>query len=281
MYSILFNCNKEKTFIIFSLLCSSDFNEFSSTIFKSLFKEFSRNVEIILYNMGNHFINRSTPHYPQAAYYRILCPLIIDSDRIIHLDGDTLTFSDLNEMYNLDFNDNYILGNYDVISNGIDYLGIKSNIYINSGVILLNLKKIREDNKSLELINITYSKTKLQKDDQTLLNYVFYPKIGRLPSRYGVWNFADRSDMEFYLSKLRTKVPIEELEEAIKNPGIIHHVLCYPKIWSKDTIYTDWLTACKQRHDCCCKKYFDIWHSFANKTDYYDEILNFTGTWYK
>ena len=61
------------------------------TIFKSLFKKFSRNVEIIIYNMGNHFLNRKTERYPQAAFYRILTPVFIDSERIIHLDGETIT----------------------------------------------------------------------------------------------------------------------------------------------------------------------------------------------
>jgi len=279
LFSVLLNCNKTKTFVIFHILVTPDFNESSVTIFKSLFKKFSHNLELIIYNMGNHFLNRKTERYPQAAFYRVLTPLFIDSDRIIHLDGETMTFSDLNEMFTLDFNDNYILGFYDVIAHGVDNLGIKSSIYINSGVILLNLKKIREDNKTIELFNVANSNnTKLPNVDQTLLNYILYPKIGRLPCKFGTWNFADRDDIELYLSKLRTKVPIEELEEGIKNPGIVHSCLCYPKIWSNKTKYTKGLSNCDKRHDCSCKKYFDLWHSFANQTDYYEEILNFTGT---
>ena len=131
--------------------------------------------------MGNHFLNRKTERYPQATFYRILTPLFIDSDRIIHLDGETLTFSDLSEMFNLDFNGNYLLGFYDTYAAGIDHLVIKSNIYINCGVTLLNLKKLREDNKTLELFNVANTDIKLPNVDQTLLNYLLYPKIGRLP----------------------------------------------------------------------------------------------------
>ena len=273
LFSILLNCNKKKTFVIFHILVTPDFNE-SST----LFKNFSHNVEIIIYNMGNHFLNRKTERYPQAAFYRILTPAFVDSDRIIHLDGETITFSDLSEMFNLDFDDNYILGFYDVNAAGIDYLGIKSNVYINSGVILLNCKKVREDNKTVELFNVANSNIKLINVDQSLLNYLLYPKIGRLPSKFGTQNFANRDDIELYLSKLRTKVPIEELEEGIKNPGIVHSCLCYPKLWSNKTIYTKGLSNCDKRHDCSCKKYFDLWHSFAKQTDYYEEIIKFTGT---
>ena len=167
MYSILYNCNKAKSFIIFHILCTPDFDEKSIRIFKSLLNKFPHNTEIVFYNMGNNFSNRKNAHFSEAAYYRILTPIIIDSDRVIHLDGDTLVFNDLNEMYNLDFNDNYILGVYDYIINGVDYLGIKSEIYINAGAILLNLKKMREDNKTFELLNLTNSNIKLKLVDQT------------------------------------------------------------------------------------------------------------------
>ena len=116
MFSVLKNCNKRKTFIIFHILCTPDFEENSIIIFKSLLNKFYQNTEIIFYNMGNHFINRIDRRISQAAYYRLIAPLFINSDRLIHLDGDTLTFSDLTEMYNLDFNDNYVLGIYDYFS---------------------------------------------------------------------------------------------------------------------------------------------------------------------
>ena len=122
--------------------------------------------------MGSLLMNRNSRRCSRATYYRILTPLFINSDRIINLDGETLTFSDLSEMFNLDFNDNYVLGLLDRISNGVDYLGIKSNIYICAGVTLFNLKKIREDNKTIELINMAKSHIHLDKVDQTLINYV-------------------------------------------------------------------------------------------------------------
>ena len=279
MFSLLSNCNKEKSFIIYHILCSPDFNVEAVTIYKSLFKKFSHNVEMIFYNMGNLFHNRKNARFSEATLYRVLAPLFIYSDRLIHLDGDTLVFKDLNEMYNLDFNDNYIFGMYDFFSHGVDYLGLKSNIYINAGVILLNLKKLREDNKVYEFIKLSDSKTYLANYDQTLFNYLLYPKIGRLPSKYSIFNFSDKSDIEIYLKYLRTKVPIEEIEEALKDPTVVHNTLCYPKIWSNNTVYQTTFTNCGERHNCSCKRDFDIWHSFARQTDYYDEIVKFTGVY--
>ena len=277
IYSVLLNCNKNKTFIIYHISCSSDFNETSVDIFKSLLNKFSHNVEMIFYNMGNLFENRKNYRYSEAAYYRLVTPVFINADRLIHLDGDTLTFSDLNEMYNLDFNDNYILGIYDILADGVDYLGLRSEIYINSGTILLNLKKLRDDNKIIEFMNLTDSNKQLKNVDQTVFNYVLHPKIGRLSSKYAMFNYEEKSDLLLYISRLRTKITLEEMEEAVKNPTIIHYVICWPKVWSAHAVSQAWASTCAQRHNCSCQKEHDLWHSFAKQTDYYDEISSFTG----
>ena len=210
-------------------------------------------------------------------YFRLLAPVFINSDRLIHLDGDTLTFSDLNEMYNLDFNDNYILGIYDILADGVDYLGLKSKIYICAGTLLLNLKKLREDNKIVEIMNLTNSNKELKNVDQTVFNYVLHPKIGRLSSKYAMFNYEEKSDLLFYISRLRTKITLEEMEEAVKNPTIIHFVIYAPKLWNINAVVLDWASACYQRNNCSCKKDRNLWHSFAKQTDYYDEIAYFTG----
>ena len=134
MYSLLINYNKRKSFIIYHLLCSPDFNRISINIYKILFKHFSHNVEMIFYNMGNHFIKHKNTGWSESYFYQILTPFFINAERLIHLVGDTLIFKDLYEMYNLNLNDNYILGLYEINSNGLDYLGLNSNLYINTGV---------------------------------------------------------------------------------------------------------------------------------------------------
>ena len=278
MFSVLSNCNKNKSFIIYHVLCSPDFDELSVEIFKSLVKKFPRNVEMIFYKMGDLFKDQKIVGHSIAVYYRLVTPAFVDSDRIIHLDGDTMTFKDLREMYNLDFKDNYFLGLYDFLSDGVDHLGLHSEIYTNTGVLLYNLEKIRKDNKTIEIYNMANSNEyRLKNEDQTVLNYLLHPKIGRLPSKYAIFNFEDSSDIEVYINNLRTKIPKEEVEEALKDPTIIHSVVCYPKLWNYNSVYQKAVSNCGQRGDCSCRKYFNLWHSFANQTDYYEEISNFTG----
>ena len=134
MYSLLINCNKRKSFKIYHLLCSPDFDRISINIYKILFKHFSHNVEMIFYNMGTHFIRHKNTGWSQSSFYLTLTPFFINAERLIHLDGDTLIFQDLYKMYNLNFNDNYILGLFEINSNGLDYLGLNLSIYINTGV---------------------------------------------------------------------------------------------------------------------------------------------------
>lgn len=57
---------------------------------------------------------------------------------------------------------------------------------------------------------------------------MLYPNIGRLPSKYGIYNFEDKNDLNVYYNLLRTKIPMDELEDALINPTIVHFILCRP-----------------------------------------------------
>ena len=274
MESVLTNSDKKNTFLTYHILCAPDVTENTLTKLKSLMKRYSLNLEIIFYGMGNIFMYLYNTRLKQVAFYRLLLPIMVNFERIIYLDGDTLTFKDLSEMFQLDFNNSYVLGTLDYYSYGVDYLGIKSKKYINSGVLLINLEKIRNDKKYYDLIKIT-KKVRLTNDDQTAINYVLYPDIGFLRPKYNIFNFHDISDIKVYTKQIRMEVNISEIEEVLNDPTVVHHVICWPKMWSKHSVYIKEVSACKQRNDCSCLKYHNKWIFFANKTDYYQEILEF------
>ena len=115
----------------------------------------------------------------------ILPELLPKINKIIYLDGDTLVFTDLTELFNLPMNDNYIMSFPDVLHNHIRKYGIYSDIYINSGTLLFNLKKIRDDkitDKSLKLVFKKFKK--LYFGDQDIINIGYHPKLGLLPLKY-------------------------------------------------------------------------------------------------
>ena len=55
-------------------------------------------------------------------------------------------------------------------------------------------------NKIFDLINAIKNKLTLLQQDQTLINYIFYPKIGIIPSKYVIFNHFDSSDVKKYLA---------------------------------------------------------------------------------
>ena len=153
MASALENNNKKENILIYHLLLSHDFNMEYIEYFESLKENYD--FRINYYQIPNNIFNnvrRWKKTY--TVYFKLLIPIIFpDFERVIYLDSDTLIFKDLSEMFNLPFNDNYILG-YPFHTPWMVTINHKHpKIYINAGVLLININKIRRDNKDFELID--------------------------------------------------------------------------------------------------------------------------------
>ena len=133
---------------------------------------------------------------------------------------------------------------------------------------------MRNDNKILDIINVMDNKMKLS-NDQIIINYVFYPKIGIISSKYVNFNFFSNSEIDYYLNLIRTKINYTELYEAVNDPTIIHFVNGWPKIWNIKSKYNKGFIKCEQKENYTCKNYHNIWYYYANKTEYYKEILKY------
>jgi len=260
MSSCLENNDKENHIIIFYLLLSNDFDDKNLEIFESL-KE-SYDVRINYYYMVNYFNSLKKWKGSNAIYYKLFIPILFPYiERMIHLDGDTIVFKDLWDMFNLPFNDNYFLAQptrKDIFKDKI----LKQNT-INAGVMLFNIKKLREDKKDLELLNYLFIK---KFTEQILMGYVCLPKIGYLPFKYGIFFIGD---IKTYVSHVENnmiqKVNLTQVSEAMKDPSIVHELFCCPKHWYKNT------KTCFEK-SFYCQKYQKIFYYYANKTKYYNEI---------
>ena len=109
------------------------------------------NCKIQLINMEDKFKNANDKgHITTPTYYRLaLSSLLPNLDKIIWLDGDILAFYDLSEMFNINMDGYYYKGFLDNNEEGISRMkefGIKDDLYICAGVMLINLKEIRNDN---------------------------------------------------------------------------------------------------------------------------------------
>ena len=86
----------------------------------------------------------------RPAYYRLALPILLPNiNKIIYLDGDTITLIDLKEMYDIDMDNYYYKGFLDYLK---DSFNPNNNLYLCSGVLLINLEELRKD----DMVNKTY-----------------------------------------------------------------------------------------------------------------------------
>lgn len=109
-------------------------------------------------------INRRT-HYTPYIFLRLLSDKIKGlPDKILYLDADLVCYKDINTLYNID------MTNYEIAA-ARDYIGRKwiDLDYLNSGVVLMNLKKIKEHNSFEKCRNMCMTR-RMMLPDQTALN---------------------------------------------------------------------------------------------------------------
>lgn len=150
-------------------------------------------------------------------------------DTLLYLDGDTLIVSELNED-DLNPKEYYVLGVYD---NSLPPMGVKRSIgfeknelYVNSGVMVINLKKWREYRFDKLFYNFFSSRPNVILWDQDAINYLCKGHIGLLPLSYNLTFITQeipyeesKKLFEPYTYNYYSK---EDFEIAQKNPKIIH-----------------------------------------------------------
>lgn len=175
-------------------------------------------------------VNINTQHITKASFYRLMmADLMPDLDKVIYLDVDLIVCDDLTVMYRYALDNNYIAG---VRAPGyyepetwrnekLSELKIPSmNYYINAGVLIMNLALIRKDSmqdKFIALMGNNY-----RSEDQDVLNTACYGQIKILPFRFNVQTkYFEKDNNERY--KLEKVIPVDEINDAINNPVIIHY----------------------------------------------------------
>lgn len=170
-------------------------------------------------------------------YYRIMIPQLMDADveKAIYLDSDIIVRDDITKLWETNIDNYYIAAVED--PSGLprcDSLSIPRKYgYFNSGVLLFNVKKWKDENLSLKIIQyIRNNMRKVFYMDQDALNANLYNKWLALNPK---WNYQT----SFLYHPILKNV----------NPSIIHYTTAY-KPWlrghplQKEYFYylekTDW-----------------------------------------
>ena len=164
-------------------------------------------IRVIPQQEADLFYIRDT-HVSKASLLKYYIPNALpELDKVLYIDSDVLVLHDLNKLYQTDVSQVYLAAvkdpswffeNTHVIELNLE----KRGFYFNSGVMLMNLKKIREDNivEALETFTNNNFRTYM---DQDALNVVVGDKVLLLPFEDNAINFffehVDMSTMnEFY-----------------------------------------------------------------------------------
>ena len=103
------------------------------------------------------------------------------------MDGDTVCKGSLKELYNTDFENNYIIG-----VQGMDYAKVQArelgiDYYINSGVLLFNIPKMNKErylNQIKRSWRYSIGLPRIYSADETIINFVFHNKIKLVSEKY-------------------------------------------------------------------------------------------------
>ncbi|MCR4663590.1 MAG: glycosyltransferase family 8 protein [Endomicrobiaceae bacterium] len=223
--SMLENANKD-TFYDIHFLCTGNVIKEDKEKLQELTLKYN-NFSLSFTDMKDTFkdIPKTHEHVNYVSAYKFLIPSLFPQfDKILYLDADIIVRTDLTDLYNTDIGDNYIAGCINLFNQTIkrkDLMketGIKSmDYYINAGVMLMNLKKIRQDKIDKQCIDMIGSfKGSV---DQHIINKVCYDKIFFIPLKYNV----TQSSLQFLETKTsKNFYSLQEAEQAYNNPAIFH-----------------------------------------------------------
>lgn len=265
LVSLLDNTSDKSEYCIW--LLHTNFSKSSIENFLALQR---KNVEIKIIN-ATRFLDKLPKHHlitnknvTNTALMKFYIPEIIpEVDKILYIDGDTLIITDLSELFAIPLADNLCCAVQDSPWGLYAKKKIKeiyfSHFYFNSGVLLLNAKKIREMKISDSLIKCKeWLTTSLM--DQDAFNYVMYGKINFLPLQYNVMIDA------IYRHMLKGKITLDEINKKTKsNYTCFDDILKTAKIIHFGSYYKPW-----KYYDLICA---ELWFQYFLRTPFVAEGL--------
>lgn len=186
--------------------------------------------ELIIYDLSD-IRNRLNINIPNtisiSSYSRLFISSILskDIDKVIYMDVDAIVNKPLMDLWSTSIiSNNYIAGVLDDVSSHAKMAIGLSQIepYINAGLLLINLKKWREDYIERKFIDFLHSHNgNVYHHDQGIINAVCRGKIAILPPQFNMVTnfFVQRYNTFLHITPFYTQT---DIEIAKLNPVYIH-----------------------------------------------------------
>lgn len=177
-------------------------------------------------------------------------------DKILYLDGDIFINKDLTELFDTDLGDNYFAANYHASSKDETRhrIGLSLKHVYNAGVLLFNLKKMREDCLYDKLVHTRKTNEYILRAkslDQLTFNYVCKEHIKEFNPKHHLI-FRNNWNLDLYNSTYNTNY--KHFNHVINDATVIHFVGPDCKPWKNTS------------------KAFDLWQFIENEKSI--DVLN-------
>lgn len=184
-------------------------------------KSLGTNIELKIIPFDSELLSdfEGIRHVSNAAFTKFFIPSLVDDDYVLYLDGDIYINSCIESIWKYKPKDEYLSAVWDpgdTMENGL--IGISDDTKVfNTGVLLLNCKKMRNNHLNSKLMEFYVSnRNEIQNADQTVFNAVCK----------GSWKEVDASfnlqRCYYFLSHKKLKMTRNERLNLIRNPKIIH-----------------------------------------------------------
>ena len=241
------NVNKKYMIIIFNKFISSN----NKRLIEKMIKPF-KNVSLSFFDPSYFFKDSklfiASPVYAEEAYYRILTPWALEEfEKAIVMDTDIIVLDDLSKLYSIDIGNKCIAATIDYVYQALlnlnqnddyEYTVKKMKMqnpynYVNTGVMLMDLKKIRNNYSLKQMIEMS-TKNNYRIQEQDVLNIVFENKIKFLSI---IWNYyVEVNDgISILLNSWAPESSKNEYFQKRKKVKLVHYA-SQPKPWDSTSV---------------------------------------------
>lgn len=180
-----------------------------------------------------------------STYARLFIPefLPANCDRVLYLDCDTVINSDISELVSLDMARASVAGVLDTLPSAAKKnIGLHENApYINGGVLLIDLKKWRNENRQHDFLKFLEARNwNVFFQDQGVVNAVLKNELMVLAPKYNAMTPVFTTQYSRLISLYDLKGYYSEIEvlEAKTHPAILHFTTEYVgRVWEKGCLH--------------------------------------------
>lgn len=204
------------------------------------------NVSLRYYNPRSFFKDKilyvNSDKQSMVAYYRIMAPYILENyDKAIVMDCDIVAVCDIAELYYEDISEYCLGGALDVVWQGWyngdvelqeyckDTLTLRDPYsYINTGVVLFNLKNCRKKITANEMLDIA-TKNEYKVQEQDILNIVYEGTIKYIDISWNMYAMVG-PHIKDTIEQFAPVNSVNLYKEAHRHPKLLHWA-AQPKPW--------------------------------------------------